>query len=71
MHEELMEPTPGPRDFMTIYMDHHYLRGQILIAQAQAVGVSKMELATMAAEDCAGLEFKLNLLKEEQNGTRR
>ena len=63
MHDELLGP-PGYRDFMTIWMDYNYLKGQILIEMAQAVGVSKSELANMAAVDCAGLEFKLNLMKE-------
>jgi len=67
MRDELIGPA-GFRDFMMIWMDYHYLRGQLLIAQAQAVGVSKMELATMAAADCAGLEQKLKSMKEEQNG---
>ena len=66
MHEELIGP-PGMRDFMTIWMDYQYLKGQLLMAQAQAVGVSKMELAKLAAEDVETLKFKLNLLKEQQN----
>lgn len=68
MRIELVGPEPGPRDFMTIYMDYHYLKGQLLIAQAQAVGVSKSELANIAAVDCAGLEQKIKTMKEEQNG---
>ena len=67
MRDELIGPA-GCRDFMSIWMDYNYLKGQILIEQALAVGVSEMELANLAAEDCAGLEFKLNLLKEQQNG---
>ena len=67
MRDDLLGPA-GPRDFMTIWMESNYIKGQLFIELALAAGISKIELAEMAADDCARLEFKLNLLREQQNG---